>query len=95
MAEDKEKKRMVRFDFPPGLDAEAIAKAIREHGRRILEEAAEAKKAAEPGGGCCQPEPPAGLDSEQAVGRARGEPGASLGRARGEPGASQGRRRNK
>ncbi len=44
MAEDKKKKRMVRFDFPPGLDAEAIAKAIREHGRRILEEAAEEEK---------------------------------------------------
>jgi hypothetical protein len=47
MAEDKEKRRMVRFDFPPGLDAEAIAKAIREHGRRILEEAAAGQEKAE------------------------------------------------
>jgi hypothetical protein len=37
----------VRFDLPRGLDAAAIAKAIREHGRRILDEAAEEKKKAE------------------------------------------------
>jgi len=47
MADESEKKRLVRFDFPRGIDAAAIAKAIREHGRRILEEAAEEKKKAE------------------------------------------------
>ena len=47
MAGDSEKPRPVRFDLPRGLDAAAIAKAIREHGRRILEEAAEEKKKAE------------------------------------------------
>jgi hypothetical protein len=75
MAEDK-KKRMVRFDFPPGLDAEAIAKAIREHGRRILEEAAPEKKAAERDGGQSESEPPAGLESEQAEGRLGGDQGS-------------------
>jgi hypothetical protein len=46
MADDSEKKRLVRFDFPRGLDAAAIAKAIRENCQRILDEAT-AEKAKE------------------------------------------------
>lgn len=72
MSKDEKKKRMVRFDFPRGLDAEAIAKAIREHGRRILEEAAEEKRAAERDGGQSEPESPTGMDEEQPDGRLRG-----------------------
>lgn len=46
MAEDSEK-RLVRFDLPRGLDAASIAKAVRENCRRILDEAAEQRQAAE------------------------------------------------
>jgi len=62
MADDSEKKRLVRFDLPRGLDAAAIAKAIREHGRRILDEAAEEK--AERDVGQSQPEPGDGRDAK-------------------------------
>ena len=75
MADDSEKKRLVRFDFPRGLDAAAIAKAIREHGRRILEEAAE-KKAAEGNVGQPQSKPRAEHDAAQTEGRLGGEPEA-------------------
>jgi len=44
MADENDEKRLVRFDLPRGLDAAAIAQAIREHGRRILDEAAAEKK---------------------------------------------------
>lgn len=47
MADEKDEKRLVRFDLPQGLDAAAIAKAIRENCRRILDEAAAEKKAKE------------------------------------------------
>ena len=43
MADENDEKRLVRFDLPKGLDAAAIAQAIREHGRRILDEAAAEK----------------------------------------------------
>jgi|LakMenEpi03Aug12_release.lakeMendotaPanAssembly.Ray.scaffolds.fasta_scaffold959910_1 hypothetical protein len=43
MADESDKTRLVRFDFPRDLDAAAIAKAIREQGRRILDEAAAEK----------------------------------------------------
>lgn len=46
MADESDKKRWVRFDFPGGLDPASIAKAIRENCRRILDEAA-AEKAEE------------------------------------------------
>lgn len=46
MADESDKKRLVRSDFSRVLDAAAIAKAIREQGRRILDEAA-AEKAEE------------------------------------------------
>ena len=58
MADESDKKRWVRFDFPPGLDAAAIAQAIREHGRRILDEAAKQKEAAGRHAGEAEPEPP-------------------------------------
>jgi hypothetical protein len=45
MADENDEKRLVRFDFPRGLDAAVLAQAIREHGRRILDEAAAEKKA--------------------------------------------------
>ena len=43
MADENDEKLLVRFDLPKGLDAAAIAQAIREHGRRILDEAAAEK----------------------------------------------------
>ena len=47
MADENDEKRLVRFDLPKGLDAASLANAIREHGRRILDEAAAEKAAAE------------------------------------------------
>jgi hypothetical protein len=48
MADGQEKeKNLVRFDLPGGLDAKSIAAAIREHGRRILDEE-KAKKEQQP-----------------------------------------------
>jgi hypothetical protein len=47
MADESDKKRLVRFDFPRGLDAAAIAKAIRENCSRILDEATAEKAKAE------------------------------------------------
>jgi broad specificity phosphatase PhoE len=43
MADESDKERLVRVDFPRGLDAASIAKAIREQGRRILDEVAAEK----------------------------------------------------
>lgn len=47
MSQGSDKEALVRFDLPRGLDAAAIAKAIRENCRRILDEAAEQRQAAE------------------------------------------------
>lgn len=44
MAEESNEKRLVRFDLPRNLDAAAIANAIRENCRRILDEAKAEKK---------------------------------------------------
>lgn len=43
MADESDKTRLVRFDFPRGVDAASIAKAIRENCRRILDEASPEK----------------------------------------------------
>jgi hypothetical protein len=76
MADESDNKRFVRFDFPRDLDAAAIAKAIREHGRRILDEAAEQKRAAERDAAEAQPQTPAKQDAELTEGAASGATGA-------------------
>ena len=75
-ADESDQKRLVRFDFPGGLDAAAIAQAMREQGRRILDEAAERKQAAERDAGQAQPETPAKKVTGQAEGRLVEEPEA-------------------
>ena len=66
MTDKKDKRLWVRFDFPPGASAEAIAKGINELFRRMRDEAAaEQSQAAERDAGETQPEPPAGPDAEQ------------------------------
>ena len=77
MADENDEKRLVRFDFPKGLYAAAIAKAIREHGRRILDEAAEQRQAAERDGtGQAPQEASPSRGSGQAEGRLPEEPEA-------------------
>ncbi|MFM8496332.1 MAG: hypothetical protein ACKOEM_12525, partial [Planctomycetia bacterium] len=58
MADESDKKRLVRFDFPRGASAESIARALNEYRRRILDEAAERRQEAERAAGETQPEPP-------------------------------------
>lgn len=59
MADERNKKRLVRFDFPPGADAATIANGINELRRRIMDEAvAEQKLADERNDGKSDPEPP-------------------------------------
>ena len=77
MAGENDEKRLVRFDLPRGLDAASIAQAIREHGRRILDEAPEQRQAAERDGTeQAPPEASPSRGSGQAEGRLPEEPGA-------------------
>jgi hypothetical protein len=76
MADEIDKKRLVRFGLPRGLDAAAIVQAIREHGRRILDEAAEQKRAAERDAAEAQSQTPAKQDAERTEGAAFERPGA-------------------
>jgi len=70
MTDMRDERLWVRFDFPPGASAEAIAKGIHELFRRMHDEAAaEQNQAAEQDAGEAQPEPPAGLDAEPTEGR--------------------------
>jgi len=69
MTDMRDKRLWVRFDFPPGASAEAIAKGIHELFRRMQDEAAaEQNQAAEQDAGEAQPEPPVGSDVEQTDG---------------------------
>lgn len=69
MTDMRDKRLWVRFDFPPGASAEAIAKGIHELFCRMQDEAsAEQNQAAEQDAREAQPEPPSGSDVEQADG---------------------------
>ena len=70
MTDTKDKRLWVRFDFPPGASAEAIARGIQQLFRRMHDEAAaEQSQAAEQDAGEAQPEPPAGPAAEPTEGR--------------------------
>lgn len=71
MADESDKKRWVRFDFPRGASAESIARALNEYRRRVLDEAAEHQRAAEQATGAAQPESPAKQATEPT---GRGDP---------------------
>jgi len=73
MADESGKKRLVRFDFPGGLDAAAIAQALREHGRRILDDASEQRRGA---AWQALPDASPSRGPGQAEGRLPEEPGA-------------------
>lgn len=78
MADESDKRRLVRFDLPRGLDAASIAKAIRENCRRILDEAAEQKRADEWGAVGAQPQTLSKQDAERTEGAAFERPGAEM-----------------
>jgi hypothetical protein len=76
MADDSEKKRLVRFDFPRGASAAGIAQGINDLRRRILDEKATAPEpAAERAAGEARPETPAKEDAEPPEGAAFERPG--------------------
>jgi len=76
MADESDKKRWVRFDFPRGASAAAIAQGINDLRRRVLDETAAApESAAERAAGEARPKTPAKDDAEPPEGAAFERPG--------------------